>query len=81
MEKLIFGLPIIQNKDLKAKFDSISKDYNDLSKVMRDVYENYKDYRINSLIESEVIRRNFNWENAAEKGYEILKEIVGADFS
>jgi len=42
---------------------------------MGDVYENYKDYRINSLIESEVIRRNFNWENAAEKGYEILKDI------
>ena len=55
-------------------------DYNDLSKVMGDVYENYKDYRINSLIESEVIRRNFNWENAAEKGYEILKEIEKAEY-
>jgi len=56
-------------------------DYNDLSKVMRDVYENYKDYRINSLIESEIIRRNFNWNKAAEKGYEILKEIEKTEYS
>jgi autotransporter strand-loop-strand O-heptosyltransferase len=55
-------------------------DYNDLSKVMREVYENYQECRINSLIESEVIRKNFNWENAAEKGYKILKDIEQVNY-
>jgi len=48
-------------------------DFNHLSKVMRDVYENYEDYKSKSLKESEEIRKDFNWKRVAEIGYEKIK--------
>lgn len=38
-------------------------DFNDLSKVLRNVYENYDECKKKALIESDYIRDNFNWEN------------------
>ncbi len=50
-------------------------DFEDLSKVMRDVYVNYWEYKNKALKESELIRIEFTWENAALKAKEILDNI------
>jgi autotransporter strand-loop-strand O-heptosyltransferase len=48
-------------------------DFEHLSKVMRDTYENYDLYKSKALEESKDIRENFNWSRVAEIGYEKLK--------
>lgn len=48
-------------------------DFNDLSKVMRDVYINYWNYKEMAVNESELIRVDFSWKNAALKAIDILK--------
>ena len=50
-------------------------DFNDLSRVMRDVYTNYWEYKGNAIKNSEIIRNQFSWENAANKAVEILNNI------
>lgn len=50
-------------------------DFNDLSNVMRDVYINYWKYKNRAIKESEIIRNNFSWNNAADKALDILKNI------
>jgi autotransporter strand-loop-strand O-heptosyltransferase len=51
-------------------------DFNELSKVMRHVYENYDECKIKSLKESEEIRKNFNWEHIAEIGINTINEFL-----
>jgi len=53
----------------------IEPDFKDLSRVMRDVYTNYWKYKEKALKDSEIIRTQFSWENAANKAYEILKNL------
>ena len=53
----------------------IEPDFNDLSKVMRDVYTNYWKYRKNALKDSEIIRSEFSWENSANKAIKIINNI------
>jgi glycosyltransferase involved in cell wall biosynthesis len=48
-------------------------DFADLSKVMKDVYINYWKYKEKALKDSEIIRKEFSWENAAQKALTILK--------
>ena len=50
--------------------------FNELSKVMRYVYENYDECKIKSLKESEEIRNNFNWEKIAEIGIKTLNDFM-----
>lgn len=50
-------------------------DFEDLSKVMKDVYINYWKYRRKSLLDSEIIRINFSWEKAAEKAFKIISNL------
>jgi len=50
-------------------------DFNDLSKVMKDVYVNYWRYKEKAIKESEIIRNEFSWENAADKAIKILNNI------
>jgi autotransporter strand-loop-strand O-heptosyltransferase len=50
-------------------------DFEHLSKMMRDVYENYESYKSKSLIESVDIRNNFSWSKIAEIGYEKVKSF------
>lgn len=50
-------------------------DFIDLSRVMRDVYTNYWEYKRKALIESEDIRSKFSWENAASKAIQILNNV------
>jgi len=53
----------------------IEPDFDDLSKVMRDVYVNYWKYKNTAIIESEMIRSQFSWEKSANIAVEILNEI------
>ena len=45
-------------------------DFDDLSKVMRYVYSNYEECKTQSIKDSEIIRRDFSWENVGRIGYE-----------
>jgi glycosyltransferase involved in cell wall biosynthesis len=51
-------------------------DFEDLSKIMRDVYVNYWEYKGKALKDSEIIRNQFSWENAADKAIEILNDLI-----
>lgn len=51
-------------------------DFNDLSKVMRDIYINYWKYKEIALKESQIIRTNFSWKNSANIAYQILKNTI-----
>jgi len=53
----------------------IEPDFNDLSKVMRDVYTNYWKYKRKALDDSEIIRSQFSWENSADKAIKIINNI------
>jgi len=50
-------------------------DFDHLSKVMRDTYENYESYKTNAIEESKIIHEDFNWSRVAEIGYEKLKSF------
>jgi len=50
-------------------------DYDDLSKTMRYIYENYDKCKKKALDDSKLIREQFTWENAAKKAYKILENI------
>ncbi len=50
-------------------------DFDDLSIVMRNVYKNYWKYKKKALEDSELIRTEFSWDNAANKALNILKNI------
>ena len=50
-------------------------DFDDLSNVMRDVYTNYWKYKEKAIKESEIIRNQFSWENAANKAVSIINDI------
>ena len=50
-------------------------DFDDLSSVMRDVYTNYWKYKEKALKDSDLIRKEFSWNNAAGKAVDIIKNI------
>ena len=50
-------------------------DFEDLSKVMRDVYINYWNYKNKAIKDSDLIRKEFSWNNAAGKAVDIIKNI------
>ena len=51
-------------------------DYNDLGKQMLNVVTNYQAYKQRALEESEIIRKEFNWERVAEIGVETLNDFM-----
>ena len=52
-------------------------DFENLSAKMKEVYQNYKEFKKKSTEESKVIREEFNWERVGLKGSEILdKDFV-----
>ncbi len=55
---------IYSQSDLPGEF--YQPDYNDLKKVMRDAYVNYKKHKKQALKESIKIREKFTWANIAE---------------
>lgn len=50
-------------------------DFKHLEKVMMDCYENHENNKEKALIQSEVIRDKFSWENAAKKASEYLEKF------
>ena len=64
-------------KDAPGNF--AEPNFEDLSKKMRDVVNNYTVYKKKSLDESDEIREIFTWENAAKIANQILKEFVEDD--
>lgn len=67
---------ILEEKKIPGGYGNYYEpDFGDLSKVMRDVYVNYWEYKNNALKESEIIRQEFSWENAANKALNILDEV------
>lgn len=55
------------NQDPNFVGNYIQPDYEDLSKKMREVYEDYDIHRLRSIKESQIIREKFNWDKIAEK--------------
>ena len=51
-------------------------DFDDLSQKMLDVKENFKSYKKKALDDSDEIRKEFTWKNAAHIAKQILDEIV-----
>jgi autotransporter strand-loop-strand O-heptosyltransferase len=51
-------------------------DFEDLKKVMRDAYVNYKKHKKRALKESKDIIKKFTWKNAAEISHKYIKEVV-----
>ena len=51
-------------------------DFKDLGKQMWNVVTNYKHYKQKALEESEVIRKEFNWEHIAEIGMNTINEFL-----
>lgn len=45
-------------------------DFEDLSRVMRHVYTNYNECKLQALKDSEIIRNEFSWENVGRIGFE-----------
>jgi len=52
--------------------DYYEPDFEDLSIVMRYAYENYDAVKIGAMKDSEIIRKNFNWDRIGEIGYETI---------
>ena len=50
-------------------------DFEDLSRAMRDSYENYSSYKEKALVDSEIIRKEFDWKKIGEIGYEKSKQF------
>ena len=53
-------------------------DFEDLSRVMRDAYENYTDYKKRALEEAKLIHRDFNWKRIAEIGKDTIQEFINS---
>ena len=51
-------------------------DFDDLGKQMWNVVNNYQYYKQKALEESEIIRKDFNWERVAEIGIETLNDFM-----
>ena len=64
-------------KGLGPKFSGnyASPDFDDLKRAMRYAKDNYEDLKEKALTESETIRSEFTWENAAKTGLEALLKI------
>jgi autotransporter strand-loop-strand O-heptosyltransferase len=51
-------------------------DFDDLSQKMKEVYNNYKKYKVLALTESEQLREDFSWENIAKIGIKTVEEFL-----
>lgn len=81
------GLPVkilrekpVKDSDYNHFNDTVGNyyepDFDDLSRVMRYAYENYKLVKEGSLKDSEQIRNNFNWSNVAQIGIDTINDFL-----
>lgn len=70
---------VFMQKDQQLEGTYAEPDFEHLGHVMRDVYENYKDYKVKALADSKIIRNKFSWENAVNIALTHIKEITEID--
>lgn len=51
-------------------------DFEDLKLKMREVFTNYEKYESKALLDSEIIRNIFTWDNAAQIAYDHIQELL-----
>ena len=51
-------------------------DFEDLARVMRDAYVNWQSHKERAIKESEIIRRDFNWDKISQIGTDTLQEFL-----
>jgi len=49
-------------------------DFNDLAVQMKNVYENYEEYKKKATVDAQLIHREFNWDNVAKIACKILEK-------
>jgi len=64
-----------ESSDVSLPGNYCEPDFDDLSKVMRDVYTHYWEYKGKAIRDSKVVIDEFSWENAAIKAEKILNNI------
>ena len=57
---------VFMQRDKQLEGTYCEPDFEHLQDVMRNVYENYKEYKAKALADSEIIRTKFSWENAVQ---------------
>ena len=65
-------IPRWYGNDIPGKY--AEPDFDSFKKAMRDMFENYSFYKKNALLHSEEIIKEFSWENAALKAFNIIEE-------
>jgi len=56
--------------------DYYEPDFDDLSRVMRYAYENYESVKEGAIKDSELIRRDFNWQRIGEIGAKAVEDFM-----
>lgn len=51
-------------------------DFNHLSQVMRDAYDNYKSHKERALEEAKLIHKEFNWDHVGKIGADTIQEFL-----
>jgi len=64
------------NYDYLTSGEFYEPDFEDLKRVMRDVYNNYDYYKSKALQESEEIRENFTWEKSAKIALSAMTSLI-----
>lgn len=49
-------------------------DFNDLAVQMKNVYENYEEYKKKAMVDAQLIHQEFNWDNVAKMACKILEK-------
>tara|TARA_Y100000592_G_scaffold99817_1_gene177337 strand:+ start:1081 stop:3408 length:2328 start_codon:yes stop_codon:yes gene_type:complete len=70
------SMPMDENGKLSMPGEYYEPDYDDLSKVMRDAYENYDYHKKRALEDAKLIHTNFNWDRVAEIAYDTLVDFL-----
>lgn len=70
------GVPNEESWSATAPGNFAEPDFNDLAIKLRDAYQNFVHHKERALIESDQIRKEFNWDNAAKIALGHIREIV-----
>ncbi len=64
----------ITDRDMPGEY--CEPDFEDLAKQLRNVYENYDEYKQRALEEAKIIHKEFNWERIAKIGFSVLEDRI-----
>ena len=60
----------------KAPGNYCEPDFDHLGKVMRDVYENYTEYKEKAIHDSVLLRNEFQWKRVANKSLDVMQNLI-----